>query len=73
MRPFRGPAERVERLREMTFLEHLGDLRSVLVASVAAFLLPSIVYWFFSGAILEWLVARVPVDHLVFYAPSEAF
>jgi sec-independent protein translocase protein TatC len=73
MRPFRGPAERVERLREMTFLEHLGDLRSVLVASVVAFLGPSIVYWFFTGTILEWLVARVPVDHLVFYAPSEAF
>ncbi len=73
MRPFRGPAERVERLREMTFLEHLGDLRSVLVTSVSAFLGFSIVYWFFTGPILEWLVARVPVDHLVFYAPSEAF
>lgn len=73
MRPARGPAARTEILREMSFLEHLGDLRGVLVASVAVFLGLSIVYWFFSGPILEWLVARVPVDHLVFYAPSEAF
>jgi sec-independent protein translocase protein TatC len=73
MRPFRGPAERVEILREMSFFEHLGDLRSLLIASVSVFLVLSIVYWFFSGQILEWIVARVPVDHLVFYAPSEAF
>jgi sec-independent protein translocase protein TatC len=73
MRPFRGPAERTEILREMSFLEHLGDLRGVLVASANAFLGVSIGYLFFSGAILDWLVARVPVTHLVFYAPSEAF
>lgn len=73
MRPFRGPAERVELLREMSFLEHLGDLRGVLIASASVFLAFSIAYWFFSGVILEWLVLRVPVDHLVFYAPSEAF
>jgi hypothetical protein len=73
MRPVRGPAARAEILREMSFLEHLGDLRAVLVTSVAAFLGLSIVYWFFSGPILEWLVARAPVDHMVFYAPSEAF
>lgn len=73
MRPFRGPAERTEILREMSFLEHLGDLRGVLIASAIAFLGLSIVYWFFSGPILDWLVARVPVERLVFYAPSEAF
>jgi len=73
MRPFRGPAEHIEILREMSFLEHLGDLRSLLVTCVSVFLGCSIVYWFFSGQILEWIVAGVPVDHLVFYAPSEAF
>jgi sec-independent protein translocase protein TatC len=73
MRPFRGPAARAEALREMSFLDHLGDLRSVLVATVAAFLGLSVVYWFFSGRILDGFVARVPVDRLVFYAPSEAF
>ncbi|HXV13863.1 MAG TPA: twin-arginine translocase subunit TatC [Candidatus Krumholzibacteria bacterium] len=73
MRPFRSPAERTEILREMSFLEHLGELRGVLVASTIAFLGLSVVYWFFSGTILDWVVARVPLDHLVFYAPSEAF
>lgn len=73
MRPFRGPAEHIEILREMSFFEHLGDLRSVLVASSIAFLGLSIAYWCFSGPILEWLTLRVPVDHLVFYSPSEAF
>ncbi|MCI0451013.1 MAG: twin-arginine translocase subunit TatC [Candidatus Latescibacteria bacterium] len=73
MRPFRSPAERTEILREMSFLEHLGDLRGVLVASSIAFLGLSIGYWFFSGKILDWFVARVPVERLVFYAPSEAF
>jgi sec-independent protein translocase protein TatC len=73
MRPLRGPATRTEILREMSFLEHLADLRGVLVASILVFLGTSIIYWFFSGTILDWLVARVPVDHLVFYAPSEAF
>jgi sec-independent protein translocase protein TatC len=73
MRPFRSPAERTEILREMSFLEHLGDLRGVLVASSIAFLGLSVVYWFFSGTILDWVVASVPVEHLVFYAPSEAF
>jgi sec-independent protein translocase protein TatC len=73
MLPMRGPAPRTEILREMSFLEHLADLRGVLVASISVFLGTSIVFWFFSGPILDWLVARVPVDHLVFYAPSEAF
>jgi sec-independent protein translocase protein TatC len=73
MRPFRGPAEHIEILREMSFFEHLGDLRSVLVASSIVFLGLSIAYWCFSGPILDWLSRRVPVDHLVFYSPSEAF
>ncbi len=57
----------------MSFLEHLGDLRSVLVASTVAFLGLSIAYWPLCGTILDWLTKRVPVDHLVFQAPSEAF
>lgn len=73
MRPFRGPAEHVEILREMSFFEHLGDLRSLLVASSIVFVGLSIGYWCFSGPILEWLTLRVPVDHLVFYTPAEAF
>ena len=57
----------------MSFFEHLGELRGVVTASVVVFLVFSAAYFFFSGRILDWMVARVPVDHLVFNAPSEAF
>jgi len=72
MRPLREPA-RAEVLREMSFFEHLGELRSVLVTSIIVLLALAIVAWFFSGPIIEWLVADVPVEHLMFLAPSEAF
>jgi sec-independent protein translocase protein TatC len=72
MRPLREPA-RAEILREMSFWDHLGELRGVLVSILVSLLGLSIVAWFFSGPILDWLVADVPVDHLMFLAPSEAF
>ncbi len=72
MRPLREPA-RAEILREMSFWDHLGELRSVLVSSLILLLGLSIVAWFFSGPIMEWLVADVPVEQLAFLAPSEAF
>jgi sec-independent protein translocase protein TatC len=72
MRPLRDPA-RTELLREMSFLDHLAELRSVIVASVAAVLGLSIGFWVVSGPILDWIVRDVPVDHLTFLAPSEAF
>jgi sec-independent protein translocase protein TatC len=68
-----GPAPRRERLREMSFFEHLGELRSLITATVLVFLALSIGYWFFSAQILEWVVRDVPVDHLIFNAPTEAF
>lgn len=72
MRPLREPA-RAEVLREMSFWDHLGELRGVLVSSLISLLGLSIAAWFFSGPIMDWLVAGVPVDHLMFVAPSEAF
>lgn len=72
MRPIRQPAH-TELLREMSFLDHLGELRSVIFASVIAILAPSIAYWCVSGPIMDWIVRAVPVDHLNFTAPSEAF
>jgi len=71
MRGFRQAARRVAR-GEMSFLDHLDALRGVLVASAIAVLGTSVVYWFYSGRILDWLVAAVPVDYLIFSAPSEA-
>jgi sec-independent protein translocase protein TatC len=57
----------------MSFLEHLEDLRGVLIHSAVALLLATIVCWFFSARILDLLVSDLPVDHLNFFAPSEAF
>jgi|SRR5688572_24151363 sec-independent protein translocase protein TatC len=68
-----APTPRRERLREMSLIEHLGELRGVVTASVLVFLVFSVGYFFFSGRILEWMVKDLPVDHLVFQAPSEAF
>lgn len=73
MRPRLETTPRREPLRDMSLIDHLADLRSVIVWSACAMLAASIAYWFFSGTILEWLVKRVPVDHLIFHSPSEAF
>ena len=73
MPPVEETKNKKNTLREMSFLEHLEDLRGVLVQSGVAFLLCSIVYWFFSGTILDFLVKDIPVDKLNFFAPAEAF
>jgi sec-independent protein translocase protein TatC len=57
----------------MSFLEHLDELRGVLVQSAAAMLIASIVLWFFSGRVIDLLVEDLSVEHLNFFAPSEAF
>jgi sec-independent protein translocase protein TatC len=57
----------------MSFFDHLGELRGVITASVLVFLVFAAGFFFFSGRILDWMVRQVPVDHLVFNAPSEAF
>jgi sec-independent protein translocase protein TatC len=73
MRPLKDRARSKELLREMSFLEHLDELRGVLVQSLIAFLLASIVLWFFSGDMLDLLLGDIPVENLNFFAPAEAF
>ncbi|MGD8413282.1 MAG: twin-arginine translocase subunit TatC, partial [Candidatus Latescibacterota bacterium] len=73
MRPIKKSAKEKEILREMSFLEHLDDLRGVLIQSVIAFLLAMIVCWFFSGRIIDLLIQDLTVEQLIFYAPAEAF
>jgi sec-independent protein translocase protein TatC len=57
----------------MSFLEHLEDLRGVLVQSVIVYLLLVIVCWFFSGRLIDFLIDDLSVENLIFYAPAEAF
>lgn len=73
MSPVEESAKKERKLREMSFLEHLEDLRGVLVQSLIAFLLFTIVLWFFSGTILDFLIRDLPVEQLNFFAPAEAF
>jgi sec-independent protein translocase protein TatC len=62
-----------EPLKEMGFLDHLDDLRSMLISVLVAWLGTSIVLWFFSGYVLDFLLAGIPVESLYFHAPVEAF
>ena len=67
------PEESSEELNEMGFLDHLEELRSTLIYSIASWVVLSILIWFFSGRILDFLLAGIPVDNLYFNAPTEAF
>ena len=57
----------------MSFLDHLEELRRVLIHSAIAFVVLSVVCWFFSGKILDLLVHDLPVESLYFSTPIEAF
>jgi sec-independent protein translocase protein TatC len=60
---------------EMTLFEHLAELRRVLLQSIAAVSVGSIVAWFVAEQVLEALIgpALGPTDRLVFLSPSGAF
>jgi sec-independent protein translocase protein TatC len=67
------PEQKNEELKEMGFLDHLEELRSTLIYSIVTWVVLSILIWFFSGRILDFLLAGIPVDNLYFNAPTEAF
>jgi len=67
------PTEKKEPLREMSFYDHLDDLRKVIVQSAIAFTVAMVVCWFLSGWILDFLIRPLPVESLVFTDPVEAF
>jgi sec-independent protein translocase protein TatC len=57
----------------MSFLDHLEELRRVLIHSVLAGLAAAILCWFWSGHLLDILV-RPLLDHGVYFTrPNEAF
>ena len=57
--------------REMSFLEHLDELRSVVIKSFVVLALTSTAFWFFSAWFMDRLVK--PIGGAVFIAPTEAF
>ena len=66
-----GPPQ--ERLQEMSFLEHLDDLRRVLIQSLIAVAVFTFGCWFLSEWILNLLIRDLPVESLYFTSPIEAF
>jgi len=65
--------EKEEHLEEMGFLDHLEELRSTLISMLAVWLGLSVVLWFLSGHMLDFLLSTVPLENLYFNAPVEAF
>lgn len=60
------------RVHEMTFWEHVDDLRAAVVASLIALAIAATIGWAFSGRILDEIVTHT-TRTAVFLSPLEAF
>jgi sec-independent protein translocase protein TatC len=58
--------------REMPFLEHLEELRRVIIRGIGILLVATFAAYYFSGRLLEWIVVRT-VGEAMFLRPMEAF
>lgn len=65
-----GEASGIGRVKEMPFLEHLEELRRVIIDSLWGVIAGSAVGWFFSGQMLAFLIR--PAGSLVFLGPADA-
>ncbi|MBD3180123.1 MAG: twin-arginine translocase subunit TatC [Candidatus Latescibacteria bacterium] len=65
--------EKSGELAEMNLFDHLEELRSVLISLIAVLIGSSLVLWFFSGFLMDFLLAGIPVEGIYFHAPAEAF
>ncbi|MDZ7859305.1 MAG: twin-arginine translocase subunit TatC [Candidatus Krumholzibacteriota bacterium] len=65
--------DKSEKLIEMGLLDHLEELRSGLISVIAVWLGVSIILWFFSDHLIDFLLAGIPLESLYFNAPAEAF
>jgi sec-independent protein translocase protein TatC len=69
-----SPAEGDSQAGEpMGLLDHLGELRSVLIQSFAAALLATLLCWFWSARLLDLLIQPIQDQGVYFTAPNEAF
>jgi sec-independent protein translocase protein TatC len=57
--------------KEMPFLQHLEELRRVVIDSLIAVAIFAAGFWFLSGRVVDLLVA--PIGRAVFIGPAEAF
>lgn len=58
---------------QMGFLDHLAELRSVLIHSALAALAATVLCWFVSERLLELLISPIASEGVYFTAPNEAF
>ncbi|WP_455654580.1 twin-arginine translocase subunit TatC [Phascolarctobacterium sp.] len=58
-------------MKEMTLTEHLGELRSRLLKSLAALTMCTVISWAFIDGIMAFLTA--PAENLYYMRPAEAF
>ena len=59
--------------QELSFLDHLDDLRRVLIHSLVAVGIGAVVCWFWSAPLLDLLVRPLRETGVYFTAPNEAF
>ncbi len=59
----------------MSLLDHLEELRRALISSLVAFALSTVVCWFFSRPLLDFLVRPIlsATESVYFHSPIEAF
>lgn len=57
----------------MSFIEHLDELRKVLIQSAIILVVLTAVCWFVSDKLLDFLVKGLPLESLYFTSPVEAF
>ena len=61
-------------IREMSFLDHLEELRSRLIKSLFSVIIISIVAYLFSERLLNFILRPLPGDQAVYFlSPTEAF
>ncbi|MDD5719200.1 MAG: twin-arginine translocase subunit TatC, partial [Candidatus Krumholzibacteria bacterium] len=66
-------AERDTAAASMSFLDHLEELRRVLIHSLLAGLVASVLCWFWSAPLLDVLVRPLAEHGVYFSRPNEAF
>ncbi len=59
--------------RRMSFLEHLGELRMVLIHVAIIVLVGLAGAWLFSGRLLDFLIVRLGLENVQFISPMEPF
>jgi sec-independent protein translocase protein TatC len=65
--------EATDRKDDLSFLDHLDDLRRVLIHSLIAMAVGAVVCWFWSAQLLDLLVRPLRETGVYFTAPNEAF